>query len=167
MAIEGEPVPGAKAVKHFESGQEFIHPDGVGANRTQTLEVLALAAGSGKPLWERVVWEGAPYDSRHKRGSFASPTPVSDGTLAYAYFGAEGLYALDFQGNLAWKWWPGALASFGVGVGTSPLIQVSWATPVLVKAGERDELVTAGNEHVIAYDPATGRELWHLFAIGS
>src|SRR5687767_13470402 len=41
-AIEGEVVPGAKPVKHFEGGQEFTHPDGVGADRKQTLKVLAL-----------------------------------------------------------------------------------------------------------------------------
>ena len=34
------------------------------------------------------------------------------------------------------------------------------ATPVLVEAGGRTELVTNGNEFVIAYDPATGKELW-------
>jgi len=36
----------------------------------------------------------------------------------------------------------------------------SWATPLLVKAGDRYELVTAGAESVTAYDPATGKELW-------
>jgi outer membrane protein assembly factor BamB len=36
----------------------------------------------------------------------------------------------------------------------------SWATPILVRAGDRMELVTSGAESVIAYDPATGRELW-------
>ena len=36
----------------------------------------------------------------------------------------------------------------------------SWATPLLVRAGDRTELVTSGAESVIAYDPATGRELW-------
>jgi outer membrane protein assembly factor BamB len=43
-------------------------------------------------------------------------------------------------------------------------VQISWATPVIVRARaggrERDELVTAGTEAVIAYDPATGAELW-------
>jgi outer membrane protein assembly factor BamB len=36
----------------------------------------------------------------------------------------------------------------------------SWATPILVRAGERTELVTSGAEAVVAYDPRTGRELW-------
>ena len=39
-------------------------------------------------------------------------------------------------------------------------IQVSWATPLLVKTAKRAELITSGTETVIAYDPATGQELW-------
>ena len=39
-------------------------------------------------------------------------------------------------------------------------IQVSWSTPLLVKTATRTELITSGTEAVIAYDPATGKELW-------
>jgi outer membrane protein assembly factor BamB len=36
----------------------------------------------------------------------------------------------------------------------------SWATPLLITAGGRPELIASGAEAVIAYDPRTGRELW-------
>ena len=36
----------------------------------------------------------------------------------------------------------------------------SWATPLVVNAAGRDELIASGAESVIAYDPATGKELW-------
>ncbi len=36
----------------------------------------------------------------------------------------------------------------------------SWATPLIVNTGTRDELIASGAEVVIAYDPATGKELW-------
>jgi outer membrane protein assembly factor BamB len=36
----------------------------------------------------------------------------------------------------------------------------SWATPLVISAGGRTELVASGAEAVIAYDPRTGRELW-------
>ncbi|HEX9260802.1 MAG TPA: PQQ-binding-like beta-propeller repeat protein [Acidimicrobiales bacterium] len=203
-AIEGDVVPGAKAVKHTMEGQEFTHPDGVGADRQHTFKLLALDAASGRILWESAAWEGTPYDTRHRRGSFAAPTPVSDGTLVYAYFGAEGLYAYGFDGTLKWSWKTGGIASFGVGVGTSPVlhgeivivqcdedngeksfivgldrktgkevwrtprnIEVSWATPILVKSAGRDELVTAGNQAIIGYDPTTGRELWRMKGLAS
>ena len=39
-------------------------------------------------------------------------------------------------------------------------VQVSWATPVLVRTTKRSELITSGTEAVVAYDPATGKELW-------
>ena len=39
-------------------------------------------------------------------------------------------------------------------------VQVSWATPLLVRSATRAELITCGTETVIAYDPATGKELW-------
>src|SRR6266511_3903000 len=42
-AIEGDVVPGAKAVKHIVDGEEFVHPDGIGADRKHTFKVLAHA----------------------------------------------------------------------------------------------------------------------------
>jgi len=36
----------------------------------------------------------------------------------------------------------------------------SWATPILVQAKDRMELVAMGAEAVVAYDPQTGKELW-------
>jgi outer membrane protein assembly factor BamB len=43
---------------------------------------------------------------------------------------------------------------------TSRANRRSWATPILVETPERAELVAMGAESVIAYDPASGRELW-------
>jgi outer membrane protein assembly factor BamB len=37
---------------------------------------------------------------------------------------------------------------------------MGWSNPVLVKIGNRDELIFNGSNEVIAYDPATGEELW-------
>jgi outer membrane protein assembly factor BamB len=36
----------------------------------------------------------------------------------------------------------------------------SWATPLVVNTGTRDEMIASGAEMVISYDPATGKELW-------
>jgi outer membrane protein assembly factor BamB len=36
----------------------------------------------------------------------------------------------------------------------------SWATPLIVSVNGHDEMIAAGAEVVIAYDPATGKELW-------
>jgi outer membrane protein assembly factor BamB len=39
-------------------------------------------------------------------------------------------------------------------------VQVSWSTPLLARTSTRAELIASGTEAVIAYDPATGKELW-------
>jgi outer membrane protein assembly factor BamB len=202
-AVEGDVIPGAKAVEHIVDGKPWIHPDSVAGNRKHTLKVIAVDATTGKLLWDQTAYEGAVHDARHRRSSFAGPTPATDGTSLFAYFGPEGLYAYDMSGKLLWK----AVEKFptlGLGTGTSPVlfedlvivqrdedmgdhsaivayekktgkerwrtkrpVQISWATPVLVSAGNRPELVTNGTELIIAYDPASGKELWRTKGIES
>jgi outer membrane protein assembly factor BamB len=152
-AIEGEVVPGAGPVKHMDEGKEFLHPDSVGANKKHTFKVLAVDADSGKILWERTAWEGTPFDDRHKKSSYAAPTPVTDGRLVYAYFGTEGLYAYDFEGKLAWQVMPGKIATLGMAVGTSPVLHENL---VILQC---DEDGGAGS-FIAAYDKKTGREAW-------
>ena len=36
----------------------------------------------------------------------------------------------------------------------------SWATPILIHTGQREEFITAAKPWVIAYNPADGKELW-------
>jgi outer membrane protein assembly factor BamB len=176
----------------------------MGADRRHAFKVLSLDARDGSILWERTAWEGTPVDSRHKKGSFASPTTVTDGERVYAYFGTEGLYAYDYDGELLWSFDPGVIGTMGVGIGTSPIlyrdlvillcdeeeakrsfivgldrktgrevwrtkrpVELTFATPVVVSAGGRDEMVTSGVELIIAYDPATGRELWRMRGLES
>jgi outer membrane protein assembly factor BamB len=43
----------------------------------------------------------------------------------------------------------------------------SWATPIVVRTAARAELITAAAEATIAYDPATGRELWRANGVDS
>ncbi len=203
-AVEGPVVPGAKAMKHVIDGKDWLHPDSVGADKKHTFKVISIDRDTGKLLWERTAWEGTPYDDRHRKSSYAAATPATDGKLVYAFFGAEGLYAYDYAGKLAWKSDLGKLGTVGLGTGTSPVlyenlvivqcdqedgpdsfivaldkktgkqvwrtprkVQVSWATPVLVRTAKRAELITSGTEAVIAYDPATGKELWRAKGVES
>ncbi|HWT01039.1 MAG TPA: PQQ-binding-like beta-propeller repeat protein [Pyrinomonadaceae bacterium] len=203
-AIEGEAVPGAKAPTHMSEGEVFKHPDSVGADRKHTFKVLAYDKETGKLLWEQTAYTGTPYDDRHRKSSFASSTPSTDGRHVYAYFGSEGLFAYDMNGKLAWKADLGNFGTVGMGTGTSPVlyenlvilqcdeeegkasfivaldkksgkevwrtarkVQVSWATPILVRAGKRTELIASGTEFIISYDPATGKELWRTKGVES
>ena len=151
-AVEGDIVPGAKAVEHTVDGQPWLHPDSVAADRKHTLKVLALDVKTGKVLWDRTAYEGTVYDARHRRSSFAGPTAVTDGKFIYAYFGPEGLYAYDFSGLLAWKVVE-PFKTLGLGTGTSPVL---FRNLVII---QRDE--DEGKESVVAaYDAHTGREVW-------
>jgi outer membrane protein assembly factor BamB len=44
-------------------------------------------------------------------------------------------------------------------------VPASWATPILISTGKRDEFITCAKPWVIAYDPATGKELWRVKAL--
>ncbi len=39
---------------------------------------------------------------------------------------------------------------------------MTWSSPVVLRVGDRDELIFAGAETVKGYDPNTGKELWSL-----
>jgi outer membrane protein assembly factor BamB len=152
-AIEGDVVPGQRAVKHKQGKDEdWIHPDSVAADRKHTLKVIALDANDGRIVWDRTAYDGTVYDARHRKSSFAGPTAATDGQMVFAYFGPEGLYAYDFSGALAWKVVE-RFATLGLGTGTSPVL---FENLVII---QRDE---DNGEHsaIVAYDKKTGREVW-------
>lgn len=152
-AVEGEVVPGAKAVPHVEDGKPYVHPDAVGANRKHSFKVICVDRNTGKILWEQTAFEGTPYDDRHRKSSFASSTPATDGKFVYAFFGTEGLFAYDFDGKLAWKTQVGKLGTFGMGVGTSPII----VNDLVIIQGDEE---VGASSFMVAVDKRTGKEAW-------
>jgi outer membrane protein assembly factor BamB len=152
-AIEGPVVSGAKAVKHVMEGQEFKHPDSVGADHSQTFKVLCLDRDTGKLLWERTAYEGTVYDDHHRKGSYASPTPTTDGVYVYAYFGSEGLYCYDVDGKQIWKSSLGPIATVGMGPGTSPVL---YNDKIILQCDED----SGERSFIAALDKRTGKELW-------
>jgi outer membrane protein assembly factor BamB len=152
-AVEGDVVPGAKAVKHMNDGKEFLHPDSIGADHKHTFKVIALNRDSGKILWEATAWEGTPYDNRHRKSSYAASTPATDGKMVYAFFGTEGLYAYDYNGKLAWKAQLGNLGTVGMGTGTSPIL---YENVVIVQCDEDNGEAS----FIVALDKKTGKEVW-------
>ena len=113
---------------------------------------MALDARTGRIIWAETPYDGTVYDARHSRSSFAGPTPVTDGTMVYAYFGPEGLYAYDFNGRLVWKVVE-KFPTLGLGTGTSPVL---FENLVII---QRDE-DTGDDSQIVAYDKATGKEVW-------
>ena len=151
--IEGDVIPGAKAVEHTIDGKPFKHPDSVGADRKHAFKVLCINRGTGAMLWERTAYEGTVYDDRHRKSSYAAPTPATDGTHVFAYFGTEGLYCYDFSGKLIWKFSPGPIATVGMGTGTSPVL---FDKAVILQCDEDN----GEKSFIVALDKKTGKELW-------
>ncbi|MCL4845320.1 MAG: PQQ-binding-like beta-propeller repeat protein [Acidobacteria bacterium] len=154
-AIEGDVVPGHQAVRHEVGGQEFVHPDAVSGDRVQTLKVLALDVATGATVWERTAYEGPVYDSRHRRGSFASSTPVTDGETVYVSFGSEGVYAYGFDGTLRWKSDIGRIRTLGLGTASSPILFEQW---LILQCDENE----GERSFIVALEKATGKEAWRV-----
>lgn len=154
-AIEGDVVPGAKAARHMNGDKEFLHPDSVGADRKHAFKVIAVNADNGKVLWERIAFEGTPYDNRHRKSSYAASTPATDGKMVYAFFGTEGLYAYDMNGKLAWKADLGKLGTVGMGTGTSPILHENL---IILQCDEDNGEAS----FIVALDKKTGKEIWRV-----
>lgn len=155
-ALDGEAIPGRTAgVTHrLLDGTDFVHPDAVGADLKHTFKVICLDRDTGKILWERVAYEGPVHDSRHKKASFASSTPATDGKYVFAFFGTEGLYAYDYNGKLLWKRDLGKLGTASVGYGVSPLL---FGDLVIMQCDE-----SGGQSFIAAFDKRTGKEAWRV-----
>lgn len=116
----------------------------------------------GKKLWDRDLGPVV-----HKWGNGSSPVLYKDLLIIFHGPGEPTfLTALDKRtGKTVWKKEETAINSNIFG---------SWSTPVIVKAGERDELVMPlpgdrikGDGYFKAYDPATGDELWRCQGLGT
>src|SRR5829696_2281374 len=64
--------------------------------------VYSLDVKTGKVRWEREAHKGPPIGGRHRKNTYASETPATDGERIYALFGNIGLYAYAMDGTLLW-----------------------------------------------------------------
>lgn len=58
---------------------------------------------TGNEIWRRSVANGVPTIKRHLKSTHANSTPATDGIHLVAFFGSEGLFCLDMEGNLLWS----------------------------------------------------------------
>jgi len=154
-SIEGPIVPGAEAVRHYRRGEEYLHPDSVGANHSYTMKLFCLDLKSGRVRWEKTVYEGTVHDNRHKKNTYASATPATDGRFVYLSFEAEGVYCYDFDGKRIWKTSLGKIAKGGMGPGTSPVL---YENLVILQC---DQEYGEGS-FIAAVDKKTGKEVWRV-----
>ena len=120
-----------------EGDRVYVH---FGAQGTAALST------SGEIIWKTRL----PYESQHGNGG--SPTLYGD-LLIVSCDGSDDAFvaALDKRtGKTRWR------ASR-----RQPFDQ-AYSTPLVIRVGERDEIVSVGAYRAAAYDPPTGKEIWRV-----
>ncbi len=64
--------------------------------------VYSIDKETGRVLWEREAHRGIPQVKRHPKSSHANTTIATDGNHVVAFFGSEGLYCYNKEGDLLW-----------------------------------------------------------------
>jgi outer membrane protein assembly factor BamB len=67
-----------------------------------TLITYCIDQLKGTLMWEKKVIPDT-LEKIHTIGSQATPTPFTDGSFVYIYFGAYGVICYDMEGNLSWE----------------------------------------------------------------
>ena len=98
--------------------------------------VYALDGKTGKVKWEREAIKAKPFGGRHRKNTYASETPFTDGERVYVSFGQNvGLFVYSLDGTLLWKkqWEPKPIY-LDFGTGSSPIVS---GRPGVSAAGQR------------------------------
>ncbi len=105
---------------------------------------LAAVDFQGKVVWRHSL---GPIQNYH--GSAGSPVLYRDRVFLYEDQ-RHGAFVAAFDkrtGETLWK--------------TERKASVGWGTPIVIRAGGRDELIVSSQQRVTAYDPDSGKALWH------
>lgn len=116
--------------------------------------VLCLDFDSGKLLWQKEVAKGKPPTGIHIKNSYASETPVTDGQHVYAYFGNQGVFCFDLDGNLKWsKKFDPVPTRFSWGTAASPALHKDRL--FIVNDNDKESFL-------ICLNAKTGSPLWRV-----
>ena len=98
----------------------------------------------------KIVWHAQVPKLDNYHGSAGSPVLYQNTVILYQdHQGQSFVVAFHKQtGNMIWR--------------TKRDARTGWGTPVVIRAGRRDELIVSSQHKVTAYDPATGTELWSV-----
>ena len=124
----------------------------VDPKRVLRFMVACVDLKNGSLIWEKAVRSAQPHQSTHESSSWASASPVTDGERVFAFFGSNGLYALDLNGSVLWEKDFGDMqVKHGHGEGASPALFGN----TLILNWDHE-----GDSFVVAIDKRTGNEQW-------
>ena len=114
--------------------------------------LYCLNLESGKVEWQKEFHTGQPPGGRHRKNSFVSESPVTDGKFVYVYVANLGLWAFDLRGNLSWTTSLEANPIYlDFGTGSSPALVGNLL--VIVNDNEKQQ-------YIAAFDKQTGKQVW-------
>lgn len=115
--------------------------------------VYALDARSGNVLWQQEAHKGKPAGGRHRKNTYASETPATDGERVYASFGGNvGVFAYRLDGTPVWsKTWTPQPIYLDFGTASSPVVHQGRVYQMHDNEGA---------SFLTALDAATGKEIW-------
>ncbi len=117
--------------------------------------LYCLDLKSGKVEWTQEFHSGQPPGGRHRKNSFVSESPVTDGKFVYVFVGNLGLWAFDLKGKLAWTTQLEANPIYlEFGTGSSPAL----AGNLLVILNDNQK-----QQYIAAFDKQTGRQVWRTY----
>ncbi|HEX5216327.1 MAG TPA: PQQ-binding-like beta-propeller repeat protein [Vicinamibacterales bacterium] len=120
--------------------------------------VLAIDRRTGKTIWERTAYQGAPKEKRHIKSTYSSATPVTDGRIVVAFFGSQGIYAFGVDGQPLWQRDLGRLD-----VGAYDLKEYEWGTassPIIYKDLVIAQCDQQQGSFIVAMNRLTGAVVW-------
>jgi len=114
--------------------------------------LYCLNLKSGKVEWQKEFHTGHPPGGRHRKNSFVSESPVTDGRHVYVYVANLGLWAFDMKGKQVWST---PLETNPIyldfGTGSSPAL----AGNLLVIVSDNEK-----QQYIAAFDKQTGKQAW-------
>ncbi len=120
--------------------------------------VYCLDKKTGQIIWEKTAKEGKPIDKRHIKSTYANSTPATDGKYVVTFFGSEGLFTYDIDGNFLWK---KDLGRLDVGAYDAP--DYEWgsaSSPIIYKNMVIIQCDTQDESFIIACNVKTGETVW-------
>jgi len=121
-------------------------------------KVYCIDKNTGKMIWDKTAYKGIPKMKRHPKSTHANTSVATDGKYVVAFFGSEGLFCYDIDGNLLWRKSYGILKSVFFMVKSAEWEFAS--SPIIYNGILIIQCDVLENSFVAAYDVKTGKELW-------